>query len=157
MIITELNYQISDIVKADYYKTGNVKIRFPKFKEKIYCKILLDLGFGLTKINNKEIYFRGRWSNIKYFTFYEIKDEFAEYLRTEFKGSIFLNDVLREFYWKNPIKQNDLFKAYMTIDELSGFEETELLSQLKDEKRKSEAKKSYYNWLGYTHALKFRN
>lgn len=108
---------INDFITIVRQKNGHVKIKHDFNNEANIYKLLHDLGYGKSKLNNRRIYFRRYDGKIIPVNLINIKDAFEEVLKkAEFSNvpsDIGRSDILNWYYERQPIKENGLFDHYL--------------------------------------------
>lgn len=144
---------ITDFVNVIRQKNGRIRIKYPRNKEKFIYMALKEFGYRFSKLQGKEVYYRRNNHELTITTFYQMKDDFAEYLKSldpsMVGGKAIFDRVISEFYRQNPIRQNPLLKEYYIEDSLSQRDEEILIPQIPKTKDWN-ARKSYWDWRSYT-------
>ncbi len=111
---------IYDYIKVKRLKNGLVKINHTRDNEANIYKLLYDLGFRKSKLNNKRIYFRREGQKIIPTNFKDIKYAFLELLRNaEFANipdDFNYSKITNWYHDRQPIKENGLFDHYLFED-----------------------------------------
>jgi hypothetical protein len=107
---------INDFLTLVRSKNGRVKIDHNGQNQANIYKILVDLGFRKSKLENKRIYYRSEGDKLIPSSFTNIVDAFFEQLReSEFiniPDDVRFADIVNHFYEKSPIKENALFTHF---------------------------------------------
>mgnify|MGYP006981486727 CR=1 FL=1 len=117
---------INDFITLDAFKNGRVKISQTESQEANIYKLLRDFGYGMTKIDNKRIYFKREGTSISSVHPSNFRQAFFKFLVHEADFSNIPDETNKEeiinwFYKKNRVKQNGLYDHYLT-DILSDIE-----------------------------------
>lgn len=112
-----LSYNFNDIVDIWQQRNGKFKFNFRAKEGNIYQTLHL-FGYCRTMIGEKYCFCRRKEKKLIITSFVEIKNAFFEYLKecdpaTLPKG-VTVNDILNAYYKELPIKDNDLFKHYLS-------------------------------------------
>lgn len=114
------------------YRNGKPKVEF--FEYGIYELLKSTLGFRYSKLNGKGYYLKEENGLYKIVSFYELKDDFRNYINNNFEEleiakEIGRNDFMNEYYKKTPIKNGNYAREYLSEDfELSEENKKLLLS-----------------------------
>jgi hypothetical protein len=122
---------INNFVTLSTFKNGRVKILQTVSNEANIYKLLCNLGYRKTKLNNKNIYLKREGASLLPIHRSEIKQAFFKFLDLDADYSKTLDgtnrgEIINWFYQKNRIKVNGLYDHYLE-DNLTGEETHRLL------------------------------
>lgn len=143
---------INNFIIIDKFKNGRLKISHNGQNQTNIYKLLHELGFRKSKLDNKQIYFRRDGEKLIPINFNKIVDAFFDLFNesafTNIPEDIEFEDIVNHFYENQPIKENRLFNLVFndTISELEAhnlrmlidddykhrFETQQLLSKLEE-------------------------
>ncbi len=114
-----MDRDISRYVTIIRQKNGKVKLSHDINNEANIYKLLYELGFRKSKINNRGVYFQKKGYDLIPVEIDDIRHTFYNFLKkNKFKNmpkDITHEDILRWYLEKAPIKQNGLFNYYLEI------------------------------------------
>jgi len=109
---------INNFITIVRQKNGRVKITHDIQNEANIYKLLHELGYCKSKLDNKRIYFRRDKANVIPLHLWDIKNAFLVMLKNlEFiniPDDIEYEDILNWYYRQDPIKDNGLFNHYLS-------------------------------------------
>ena len=120
---------LNDFIQVKRQKNGRVKITHNISNKHNIYRFLKELGFCISRINKKRIYYQRIGDKIRIVSIFDIEDTFKSFIETtdfiDMPSDISRDEILDWFYEKQPIKQNDLLLYYL-LDSLTSEEEHEL-------------------------------
>lgn len=121
---------INNFITLDSFKNGRVKISQTISQEGNIYKLLFELGYRKTKLNDKRIYLKREGTFISVVHPSDIRQAFFKFLSHDADYSNILDGIDREeiinwFYQKNAVKENGLYDHYLA-DTLSESEAHDL-------------------------------
>lgn len=123
---------INDFITIKRLKSGEIKIKHPKEKEVNIYKLLYELGYRMTRVEEKPVfYFRNKFEVLPS-SMSEIREAYRDYLK-QFNFINVTNDINSElvmecYYGRQPIKNNGLLEHYLKGDDLTNAEANKLLN-----------------------------
>lgn len=110
---------INDFITIHRQKNGQVKIRHNITNEGKIYKLLHELGYRTTKLNNKRFYYRRESGKLTISNIWDIKKAFLDLLVnadfTNIPTDIEYSKITNWFFERHPIKVNGLFEHYLEI------------------------------------------
>ena len=111
---------INNFLTFSRFKNGKVKILHDKQNETNIYKLLFSLGFRKSILNNKKILFKKTNDDLIPVSIHDIQNAFYELLKNyEFVNlpdDVNYVDILNWNLDKQPIKQNNLFNHYLSVE-----------------------------------------
>ena len=114
---TVMTKDINDFITIYRQKNGKVKITYDISNESNIYKLLHELGYRYTKIDNKQVYFKRENKNLFPVKFLDISLAFRNFLRSanfiNIPPDVSLDNILNWYYEKDPVKRNGLFYHHL--------------------------------------------
>lgn len=112
-----MEIDINDFVTFKMLKNGDCKINHDANNQANMAKYLRKVGYGITRVNSKTMFFKRENSDIFPVYFDDIKRAFYEVIRNyeyiNLPENVSCIDVSNWYLTKHPIKKNEIFKHYL--------------------------------------------
>lgn len=129
-----------EFIQVKRQKNGRVKITHDISNKHNIYKFLKKLGFCISRINRKRIYYQRIDNKIRIVSIFDIEDAFVKYLKTtdftDMPSDISRDELLDWFYEKQPIKRSDDLLIHYLVDSLTLEEEHQLRLEIDVEYKK---------------------